>query len=82
MLDTQPLPKIVVSPRMTKRKTMNVSLTPELERSVAERVASGRYRNASEVVRAASRLLEKEEREDPNYEARSRPRATGDLHAE
>ena len=67
---------------MTKRKTMNVSLTPELERSVAERVASGRYRSASEVVRAASRLLEKEEREDPNYEARLRPRATGDVHAE
>ena len=48
---------------MTTRKTMNVSLTPELERSVAERVASGRYRTASEVVRAALRLLEKEEKE-------------------
>ena len=46
---------------MTTRKTMNVSLTPELERSVAERVASGRYRTASEVVRAALRLLDKEE---------------------
>ena len=48
---------------MTTRKTMNVSLTPELERSVAEMVASGRYRTASEVVRAALRLLEKEEKE-------------------
>jgi PAS domain S-box-containing protein len=47
---------------MTTRKTMNVSLTPELERSVAEQVASGRYRTASEVVRAALRLLEKEEK--------------------
>lgn len=46
------------------RKTMNVSLTPELERFVAERVASGRYRSASEVVRAALRLLEKEEGRD------------------
>jgi antitoxin ParD1/3/4 len=44
---------------MTNRKTMNVSLTPELERLVAEKVASGRYRTASEVVRAALRLLEK-----------------------
>jgi antitoxin ParD1/3/4 len=48
----------------TTRKTMNVSLTPELGRSVAERVASGRYRTASEVVRAALRLLEKEERRE------------------
>jgi antitoxin ParD1/3/4 len=48
---------------MPTRKTMNVSLTPELERYVAERVASGRYRSASEVVRAALRLLEKEEGE-------------------
>jgi putative addiction module CopG family antidote len=46
---------------MPTRKTMNVSLTPELERSVANWVASGRYRTASEVVRAALRLLEKEE---------------------
>ncbi len=47
---------------MPIRKTKNVSLTPELERFVAERVASGRYRSASEVVRAALRLLEKDER--------------------
>lgn len=47
---------------MTQRNTKNVSLTPELERFVADRVASGRYRSASEVVRAALRLLEKEER--------------------
>ena len=47
---------------MVNRKTMNVSLAPELERFVAETVAAGRYRSASEVVRAALRLLEKEER--------------------
>ncbi len=52
---------------MTTRKTMNVSLTPELERSVAERVASGRYRTASEVFRAALRLLEKEEAKELSY---------------
>lgn len=44
------------------RKTMNVSLTPLLERFVADTVASGRYRSASEVVRAALRLLEKDEK--------------------
>lgn len=36
---------------------MNVSLTPELEASVHERVRSGRYTSASEVVREALRLL-------------------------
>ncbi len=37
---------------------MNVSLTPELEKLVAERVASGQYASASEVVREALRLLD------------------------
>jgi antitoxin ParD1/3/4 len=36
---------------------MNVSLTPELEQLVAEKVASGMYTSASEVVREALRLL-------------------------
>ena len=36
---------------------MNVSLTPKLEEVVAEKVASGRYASASEVVREALRLL-------------------------
>jgi antitoxin ParD1/3/4 len=40
---------------------MNVSITPELERFVADRVLSGRYASASEVVRAALRLLEDRE---------------------
>jgi antitoxin ParD1/3/4 len=48
--------------RMAIRKTRNVSLTPELEAFVDGRVASGRYRSASEVVRAALRLLEEDER--------------------
>lgn len=37
---------------------MNVSLTPELEALIQERVRSGRYTSASEVVREALRLLE------------------------
>jgi len=40
---------------------MNVSLTPELEKFVQEKVESGRYTSASEVVREALRLLEKQE---------------------
>lgn len=34
---------------------MNISLTPELERMVKEKVASGLYNNASEVIREALR---------------------------
>jgi antitoxin ParD1/3/4 len=47
--------------------TRNVNLTDELDRFVLEKVASGRYENASEVVRAALRNLDREERE---YEAK------------
>lgn len=36
---------------------MNVSLTPELERLVNEKVESGLYQTASEVVREALRLM-------------------------
>ena len=44
-----------------ERKTRNVSLTPELEAFIDGRVVTGRYRSASEVVRAALRLLEEDE---------------------
>ena len=40
---------------------MNVSLTPQLEELVKDKVASGRYNSASEVVREALRLLEQQE---------------------
>jgi antitoxin ParD1/3/4 len=36
---------------------MNVSLTPELERLIEQRVASGYYTSASEVMREALRLF-------------------------
>ena len=42
---------------------MNVSLTPELEKFVANKVDSGRYTSASEVVREALRLLEQKDRD-------------------
>jgi antitoxin ParD1/3/4 len=41
---------------------MNVSLTPELNQFVANKVESGRYNSASEVVREALRLLEEHDR--------------------
>jgi antitoxin ParD1/3/4 len=40
---------------------MNISLTPELERLVDEKVRSGRYASASEVIREGLRLLEEQE---------------------
>ena len=36
---------------------MNVSLPPELERFVEDQVGTGRYRTASDVVRAALSIL-------------------------
>lgn len=44
--------------------TRNVNLTPQLDQFIMRRVKSGRYENASEVVRTALRSLEREERED------------------
>ena len=52
---------------------MNVSLTPELERLVNEKVESGLYQTASEVVREALRLLKERD------QAREQLRA--DVHA-
>lgn len=42
--------------------TRNVNLTEKLENFVLTKVESGRYENASEVVRAALRSLDREER--------------------
>jgi len=42
---------------------MNVSLTPELEKLVQDKIASGLYTSASEVVREALRLLAESDRQ-------------------
>jgi antitoxin ParD1/3/4 len=44
--------------------TRNVNLTDHFDKFVETRVKSGRYSNASEVVREGLRLLEQKERED------------------
>lgn len=41
---------------------MNVSLTPQLESYIKQKVASGMYNSVSEVVREAIRLLEERDR--------------------
>ncbi len=56
-----------------QRTSLNVSLTPALEQFISERVSSGRYQTASEVVRAGLRLLEQ-------TEAANAP-ATAETHA-
>ena len=40
--------------------TRNINLTPELDRFVSTKIKSGRYEDASEVVRAGLRKLERE----------------------
>ena len=56
--------------------TRNVNLTPELDKFILEKVESGRYENASEVVRAALRSLERNERE---YEAKLAALRAGEI---
>jgi antitoxin ParD1/3/4 len=43
--------------------TRNINLTEHLDHFVKRQVSSGRYSNASEIVREALRLLEEEEQE-------------------
>jgi antitoxin ParD1/3/4 len=38
--------------------SLNINLTPQLEKLVRQKVESGRYNSASEVVREALRLME------------------------
>jgi antitoxin ParD1/3/4 len=42
--------------------TMNVNISPQLEEMVKQKVASGFYTSASEVVREALRLMEEQDR--------------------
>ena len=43
--------------------TRNISLTPELDSFITAKIENGRYENASEVVRAALRTLQREEQQ-------------------
>ncbi len=42
--------------------TMNINLTPQLEEMVRQKVSSGLYTSASEVIREALRLMEEQDR--------------------
>ncbi|MGW8280232.1 type II toxin-antitoxin system ParD family antitoxin [Sphingomonas aurantiaca] len=54
---------------MIARKSLNVTVTPELHGFIATALESGRYGNVSEVVRAALRLLEERETDFHRYRA-------------
>jgi antitoxin ParD1/3/4 len=60
-------PKSTRIPKDGLMPTRNVNLTDELDRFLLTKIKSGRYENASEVVRAALRVLEREEQQ---YEAK------------
>jgi antitoxin ParD1/3/4 len=56
--------------------TRNINLTDHLHQFVDEEVQTGRYRNASEVLRAGLRLLEQQRREEQEKLALLRSLAT------
>jgi antitoxin ParD1/3/4 len=56
---------------MPADQTRNVSLTAELNAFIRSQVASGQYQNASEVVRAALRLLVQQVGQDETKAPRS-----------
>lgn len=59
---------------MIERRTLSISLTPELHAFIAALVQDGTYGNSSEVVRAGLRLLRREEGERrPSIQSPSTP---------
>lgn len=62
---------------MIERRTLSVSLTPELHAFIAALVQDGTYGNSSEVVRAGLRLLRREEGEQRSPSLRPLPTSRG-----
>ncbi len=58
---------------------MNVSLTPELETLIHDKVSNGRYTSASEVVREALRLMEERDQMQELYKASMREKITAGM---
>ena len=64
---------------MVKRVALSVSLTAELAAFVADKVGSGRYGSASEVVRTSLRLLEEKDRAPSNSRTKDKAKLAGTL---
>ena len=52
---------------MARQSTLNVSLTPTLERYVRAKVKSGRYESASEVIRDSLRALQDRDQREVQF---------------
>ena len=65
---------------MPSKSTLNVSLIPELTAMIAAKIKTGHYRSASEVVRAALRLLDEQDRRATRGQHHGNP-SSGDHHA-
>jgi antitoxin ParD1/3/4 len=63
----------VASAKLSVRLAMKISLSPDLERLIAEKVSSGRYRSADEVVREGLELLQKRENDAPHPPSNGKP---------
>lgn len=66
---------------MSVRKSVSISLSPELQGVVERMLASGRYGNFSEVVRAALRLLDERELEFEAHRNAQLPVTGGSMNA-
>ena len=56
------MPELTIDSIYSKVSAMNIALTKHFEELIARLVASGRYNNSSEVVRASLRILDAEEK--------------------
>jgi antitoxin ParD1/3/4 len=54
----------------SRQVTRNIALTPHFDRLVKQKIASGRYQSASEVVRDALRLLEERDQDRKRQNSR------------
>jgi antitoxin ParD1/3/4 len=52
---------------MARQATMNVSLTPKLQKYVRQKVRSGQYESASEVIRDSLRALQQRDRGENQF---------------
>ena len=65
--------QVVASAKLPSGLAMKISLSLDLERLIAEKVSSGRYRSADEVVREGLALLQERENDTPRPSSNGKP---------